>query len=89
MEVSWATPLYELCYANFVSVDDPDDRPFCETAPARILLGSERFAKHQDDEPDVYFAGFEVLRKEKRWVDKVHGSKRLKQVSLEYIARKQ
>jgi hypothetical protein len=52
MEVSWATPLYELCYANFVSVDDPDDRPFCETAPARILLGSERFAKHQDDEPD-------------------------------------
>jgi SAM-dependent methyltransferase len=77
-----------LCYANFISVEDPDDRPFCETAPARHLLKSERFAKHQDDEADAYFAGFEILRKEKRWVDKAHGRGRLIQVGIEYIARK-
>jgi SAM-dependent methyltransferase len=77
-----------LCYVNFVSVDDPDDRPFCETAPARHLLKSERFAKHEDDEADAYFQGFEVIRKEKRLIDKVHGRKRLKQAYIEYIARK-
>lgn len=78
-----------LCYVNFVSVDDPDDRPFCETSAARELLGSEGFAKHEDREADPYFKGFEILRKEKRWVDKVHGSGRLNQVYIEYIARKQ
>ena len=77
-----------LCYVNFVSVDDPDDRPFCETAPARHLLKSETFAKHEDQEPDGYFAPFEVLRKEKRWLEKVHPSGRLEQAYLEYIARK-
>ena len=77
-----------LCYVNFVSLEDPDDRPFCETAPARDLLKSERFAKHGDDEPDVYFEGFHVLRKEKQYVEKVHGSGILKQVYLEYIVQK-
>ena len=77
-----------LCYVNFVSVDDPDNRPFCKTAPVRDLLKSERFAKYEDEEADVYFEGFEILRKEKRWVEKVHGSRRLKQVYIEYIARK-
>jgi ubiquinone/menaquinone biosynthesis C-methylase UbiE len=65
-----------LCYVNFVSVDDPDDRPFCDTAPARRLLGSEGFAKHEDDEPDAYFANFEILQKEKQVIDKVHGRDR-------------
>ncbi|UCC63325.1 MAG: class I SAM-dependent methyltransferase [Anaerolineae bacterium] len=77
-----------LCYVNFVSVDDPDDRPFGETAPARHLLKSERFAKHGDNEADAYFKRFEIVRKEKRLVDKVHGSGRLKQAYIEYIARK-
>jgi SAM-dependent methyltransferase len=77
-----------LCYVNFVSVDDPDDRPFCETAPARDLLKSERFAKHADEEADVYFEGFHILRKEKQYVEKVHGSGILKQVYLEYIVQK-
>ena len=77
-----------LLYVNFVSVDEPDKGPFCETAPARVLLGSERFAQHEDDEPDTYFEAFEVLRKEKRFEDKVHGSGRSLQVYLEYIARK-
>jgi hypothetical protein len=77
-----------LCFVNFCSVDDPDDRPFCETAPARLLLGSERFSKHADDEADDHFADFEVLRKEKRIVDKVHGSGRSVQAYVDYIARK-
>jgi ubiquinone/menaquinone biosynthesis C-methylase UbiE len=77
-----------LCYVNFVSVDDPDNRPFCETAPARTLLKSERFAQHEDKEADVYFEGFKILRKEKRGVEKVHGDGTLKQVTIEYIARK-
>jgi SAM-dependent methyltransferase len=77
-----------LCYVNFESVDDPDDRPFCETAPARRLLKSERFAKHEDCEADGYFEHFEIVRKEKRIIDKVHGSGRLSQAYIEYIARK-
>ncbi len=77
-----------LCYVNFMSVEDPDDRPFCKNAPAQDLLKSERFAKHEDDEADSYLTGFTILRKEKRWVDKLHGNGRLVQVTIEYIARK-
>jgi SAM-dependent methyltransferase len=77
-----------LLYVNFVSVDEPDKGPFCETAPARLLLKSERFAQHEDNEADAYFESFEILRKEKRFEDKVHGSGRSLQVYVEYIARK-
>jgi len=77
-----------LCYVNFTSVDDPDNRPFCEAAPVRQLLKSERFAKHEDDEADAYFEQMEIIRKEKRVIEKVHGSGRLLQVYVEYIARK-
>ena len=77
-----------LCYVNFQSVDDPDDRLFCETAPPRRLLKSERFAKHEDDEADAYFARFDILRKQKTLIDKAYGGGRLKQAYIEYIARK-
>ena len=77
-----------LLYVNFISVDEPDSGPFCETAPARDLLKSERFAQHEDNEADAYFEAFEIRRKEKRIVDKAHGSGRLLQVYIEYIARK-
>lgn len=77
-----------LVYVNFVSVDEPDSGPFCETAPAKDLLKSERFAQHEDDEADAYFEGFEIQRKEKRIVDKAYGGGRLLQVYIEYIARK-
>ena len=77
-----------LIYVNFVSVDEPDKGPFCDTAPARLLLKSERFAQHEDNEADVFFEAFEILRKEKRFEDKVHGSGRSLQVYIEYIARK-
>ena len=77
-----------LCYVNIQSVDDPDDRLFCETAPPRRLLKSERFAKHEDDEADAYFARFDILRKQKTLIDKAYGGGRLKQAYIEYIARK-
>ena len=77
-----------LIYVSFVSVDEPDIGPFCETAPARDLLKSERFAQHEDDEAEAYFEAFEIRRKEKRTIEKVHGSRRLLQVYIEYIARK-
>ena len=77
-----------LCYVNFKSADDPDQRPFCETAPWRRLLSSERFALHEDDEADACFANFDILRKEKQWIDKRHGGDRLRQVFIEYIAQK-
>ena len=77
-----------LCYVNFQSVDDPDDRLFCETAPPRRLLKSERFAKHEDDEADAYFRHFDILRKAKLLIDKAHGGGRLKQAYIEFIARK-
>jgi len=44
--------------------------------------------KHEDNEADAYFRHFEIVRKEKRLVDKVHGSGRLRQAYIEYIARK-
>ena len=77
-----------LCYVNFLSVDDPDNRTFCETAPAKHLLKNERFAKHEDDEAESYFGNFEILRKEKEMVEKVHGNGRMRQVTIEYIAKK-
>ena len=94
-DIAWAMAEIErvlkrsgLCYVNFVSVDDPDDRPFCETAPAKDLLKSERFAKHEDDEADAYFEGWQIMRKEKRVVEKAHGRGRVRQAYVEYIARK-
>jgi ubiquinone/menaquinone biosynthesis C-methylase UbiE len=77
-----------LCYVNFLSVDDPDNRTFCTTAPTKRLLKSERFAKHEDDEAERYFYGFEILRKEKRIIDRVWGNEKLRQVIVEYIAKK-
>lgn len=78
-----------LCYVNFMSADDPDRRPFCDTAPARRLLGSETWAHHADDEPDAYFCSFVIQRKEKRFEEKrMRSGRMLKQVYLEYIAQK-
>jgi SAM-dependent methyltransferase len=77
-----------LCYVNFLSVDDPDQEPFSEDAPLKKLLGSERFAHHEDDEADAYFEHFTILRKEKRLLEKRFEGKMLKQAYVEYIARK-
>jgi ubiquinone/menaquinone biosynthesis C-methylase UbiE len=77
-----------LCFVNFLSVDDPDWSPFCDTAPAKRLLQSERFAHHEDDEADRYFAGCRLLWKEKRVIDKFDREKPLRQVYIDYIAER-
>jgi ubiquinone/menaquinone biosynthesis C-methylase UbiE len=78
-----------LCYVNLMSADYPDRRPFCDTAPARRLLGSETWAHHTDDEPEAYFRHFVIQRRQKRVEEKRMSSGRmLKQVYLEYIAQK-
>lgn len=78
-----------LCFVNFLSVDDPDERAFCDTAYARRLLNNERFSKFEDDEADSYFEYFEILRKEKRLIDKrLESGDRLKQAFIDYIVRK-
>jgi ubiquinone/menaquinone biosynthesis C-methylase UbiE len=78
-----------LCYVNFLSVDDRECwEPFCKTAPAMDLLKSVGFAHYADDEADVYFEAFTIVRKAKRLVDKVYRGRRLRQADIEYIARK-
>jgi ubiquinone/menaquinone biosynthesis C-methylase UbiE len=78
-----------LCYVNILSVDDTESwEPFCETAFARDLLESERFAHFEDDEADVYFEAYDILRKEKRLQDKLWEGKLCRRAEIEYIARK-
>jgi ubiquinone/menaquinone biosynthesis C-methylase UbiE len=78
-----------LCYVNFLSVDDAESwEPFCETAAVKDLLKSKGFAHFEDDQADVYFEAYEIVRKEKRLVEKLFEERRLKQADIEYIARK-
>ena len=78
-----------LCFVNFMSVDDAECwEPFCDTAPARDLLKSTGFAHFEDDEADVYFEAFEIVRKEKRLFEKLWEGRMMKQATIEYIARK-
>jgi ubiquinone/menaquinone biosynthesis C-methylase UbiE len=78
-----------ICFINFKSADDPDNRVFCDSAYARRLLGSERFAKYEDCEADKYFAKFEIIRKEKRFIEKkLQNGDKMEQVLIDYIAKK-
>jgi SAM-dependent methyltransferase len=78
-----------LCYVNFLSVDDAETwEPFCETSSAWNLLKSDSFAHFEDDEADVYFGDFEVVRKEKRLIDKLVDGRVFRRAEVEYIARK-
>ena len=78
-----------LCYVNFLSVDDEETwEPFCETASARDLLKSERFAHFEDREADPYFQDCEIVRKEKRLIDKLWEGRMLRRAEIEYIAWK-
>lgn len=77
------------CFVNVLSVDDPDERVFCDTAYAKLLLKSDRFSKFEDNEADSYFENFEILRKEKRLINKkLENGDRLIQAYIDYIARK-
>jgi SAM-dependent methyltransferase len=75
-----------LCFVNFLSVDDPDRKIFCDSARQRFHL--DGFSYHEDTEADIYFANFDILRKEKRFVEKLYHGDRIKQVTVEYIALK-
>ena len=78
-----------LCYVNFLSVDDEETwEPFCKTGPAVDLLKSERFAHFEDNEADVYFESYDILRKEKRLQNKLWEGKLRIRADVEYIARK-
>jgi len=77
-----------LCYVNFRAMEDPDWRPFPSRTYAARVFGSDHFAHHEDAEVDALFDGFEVLRREKRWIDKLHHERRYKEVLIECIARK-
>lgn len=77
-----------ICFVNFLSVDDPDRRPFRKNGFAALLLGSKQFSRFRNNEADIYFRDFEILRKEKRLVNKLYDGKRLKQAYIDYIARK-
>ena len=77
-----------LCFVNFDSVDDPDRRPFRKNGFTRRLLRSKRFSHYRDNEADKYFKNFEILRKEKRLIEKLFSGERIKQAYIDYIARK-
>lgn len=75
-----------LCFVNFLSVDDPERNKYNDDA--RRLFDTVGFSYHEDNEADGYFADFEILRKEKRRVEKKYEGRLLLQVTLEYIAKK-
>ena len=78
-----------LCYVNFLSVDDEATwEPFCETTSSLRLLNSKGFAHFEDDEADIFFEDYVLLRKEKRMIDKLFHGKILKRAEIDFIARK-
>lgn len=78
-----------LCYVNFLLVEDTETwEPFDENAVARRLLKSEGFAHFEDNEADMYFDYFDVLRKVKKWRESLVKGKISRRVEVEYIARK-
>ena len=46
------------------------------------------FAHFEDDEADAYFGGYDVLRKEKCFIDKLWEGKIRRRAEIAYIARK-
>jgi len=88
-EITRALKSNGLCYVNFLTVDDEETwEPFCKTASALDLLKSERFAHFEDNEADVYFEEYDIVRKEKRLTDKLWEGKIRKRAEIEFIARK-
>jgi len=77
-----------LCFVNFHSVDDPDDRLFKKDGFACQLLKNKRFSKYEDSEADSYFESCEIIRREKRQIEKIENEKKYTQALIDYIARK-
>jgi len=77
-----------LCFITFRSVDDTERRTFSETHPVRIMLGSKRVTYHEDNELEMYFSRFKILRKKKRIRKTLVKGKEGKRAYLDYIAQK-
>ncbi|MFC1898570.1 class I SAM-dependent methyltransferase [Candidatus Cloacimonadota bacterium] len=76
-----------LFYLNLATVDDPNCQPFNEEASR--LYKNIQFSQFTDNEADSYFDGFKIIRKEKRWIEKIVNEEKVKQVYVEYILEKE
>jgi SAM-dependent methyltransferase len=77
-----------LCFVTFRSIDDSERRTFPKSHPARIMLGSNGLTYHEDDEPEMYFSGFNILQKKKRIRKTLVKGKKGKRAYIDYIAQK-
>jgi SAM-dependent methyltransferase len=77
-----------LCFITFRSVDDTERRTFPKSHPVRTMLGNRKLTYHEDNEPEMYFSGFKILRKKKRIRKTSVKGKKGKQAYLDYIAQK-
>ena len=81
-----------LCFVNFLSVDSQSfgqgekigEGEFQEQHDGKLFMHSY----FEDSEPDVYFAGFTVLQKEKRIQDRLLEGGRNVRAYIDYIAMK-
>jgi ubiquinone/menaquinone biosynthesis C-methylase UbiE len=81
-----------LCFVNFLSVDSDTFGKGEEVGRGEFIEregGEEAIhAYYEDDEPDGYFSGFEVLHKEKRILERLVGGDRHVRAYIDYVARK-
>jgi len=85
-----------LCFANFVSADEPPPTDAIETrkgeflkkAPWRGVKGPNIDSYFEDKEADVLFSNFEILHKEKRIIERITEGKKELQAYIDYIAQK-
>ena len=77
-----------LCFISFRSVDDTMGEEFPESDPVGIMLGNKKLTYHEDDEPDIYFQRFQILRRKKRIMKTLVRGEKGKRAYLDYIAEK-
>lgn len=77
-----------LCFISFRSVDDTMEEEFPESDPVGIMLGTRKLTYHEDDEPDIYFQRFKILRRKKRIMKTLVKGEKGKRVYLDYTAQK-
>lgn len=81
-----------LLFVNFISVDNGEFGRGQKVGPGEFVQeehgGKTLHSYHEDNEPDQYFNGFEVLYKQKRIIEyAVHG-KRGTTAYIDYVAKK-
>ena len=81
-----------LCFVNFLSVDSKTKETGKQLGKGESLEHeNEKETEHsyfEDDEPDVYFSGFEVLHKEKRIREWLMDEEKHIRAYIDYIAKK-